>query len=523
MKLKWKLNDLTGEKELERFNHIVLDINEKIERALAFIELEPSEGMFFNGYQTWTLSREYVRNDRMRGLNGMPEGVIRRYSLDGYGDYHFTRYPFRPGIFHGYSYCYFRDGDKYKFFGSLDERPGYTIFGYNVRKSRLKIIRDAEGFIPQGKFHVLDLFYMEGTESEVFDGWFDALGIKPVPAPKIAGYSSWYNRYEYIDHDSIAEDLKGCKKILRDGDLFQVDDGWETKVGDWNESDPEKFPEGMKALADMIHDAGFMAGLWMAPFAAAKGSRVLQEHPDWVIRDENGKPFSCGCNWGGFYGLDIDIPECMEYIEDSVKRAVFDWGFDFLKLDFLYAAATFGNEKETRAGKMIRAMELIRSWVGDKRILACGVPLMPAFGIADYSRIGCDVGLTWRDRPFLRHTHRERVSTVNSILDTIYRRQLDGRAFGNDPDVFFLRTENLELTEAEKDILATVNALLGSVFLTSDDPLKYTDEQKEKYAYYRHLTEAENVRLIKRERMGISYRLDGRDQEYIIPEEIVRE
>ena len=154
--------------------------------------------------------------------------------------------------------------------------------------------------------------------------------------------------------------------------------------------------------------------------------------------------------------------------------------------------------------KMIRAMELIRSWVGDKKILACGVPLMPAFGLADYSRIGCDVGLTWRDRPFLRLTHRERVSTVNSILDTIYRRQLDGRAFGNDPDVFFLRTENLELTEREKDILATVNALLGSVFLTSDDPLKYTDEQKEKYAYYRHLTEAENVRLIKRERMGIS-------------------
>ena len=250
---------------------------------------------------------------------------------------------------------------------------------------------------------------------------------------------------------------------------------------------------------------------------------MLQEHPDWVIRDEEGRPFSCGCNWGGFYGLDIDIPECLKYIEDSVKRAVYDWGFDFLKLDFLYAAAAFGNEKETRAGKMIRAMELIRSWVGDKKILACGVPLMPAFGLADYSRIGCDVGLTWRDRPFLRLTHRERVSTVNSILDTIYRRQLDGRAFGNDPDVFFLRTENLELTEREKDILATVNALLGSVFLTSDDPLKYTDEQKEKYAYYRHLTEAENVRLIKRERMGISYRLDGREHEYVIPDEIVRE
>ena len=93
MKLKWKVNDITGEKELERINHIILDINEKIERALGFIDLEPSEGMFFNGYQTWTLSREYVRNDRMRGLNGMPEGVIKRYSLEGYSDYHIPSDP----------------------------------------------------------------------------------------------------------------------------------------------------------------------------------------------------------------------------------------------------------------------------------------------------------------------------------------------------------------------------------------------------------------------------------------------
>lgn len=522
MKLKWKINDHTGEKELERINHIVLNIDGKIERALGFIDIEPSEGMFFNGYQTWTLSREYSRYDRMRGLNGMPEGVIKRYSLDGYGDYHFTRYPYKPGIFHGYSYCYFRDGSRYKLFASLDEKPGYTIFGYNVKKSRLKIIRDAEGLKPNGEFHALDLFYMEGTEDEVFDGWFEALGIKPIHAPKIAGYSSWYNRFQDIDHGSISQDLDGCKDVLKDGDLFQVDDGWEVEVGDW-EADPEKFPFGMKAMADEIHSAGLMAGLWLAPFAAAKNSRLIKEHPDWVLKDPEGKPFSCGSNWGGFYGLDIDDPECLEYIEGSVKRAVHDWGFDLLKLDFLYAGATFGNEKETRAGRMIRIMELIREWVGDKRILACGVPLFPAFGKADYSRIGCDVGLSWRDRPFLRQIHRERVSTVNSLMDTIYRRQLNGRAFGNDPDVFFLRYENMELTEEEKDILATVNALLGSVFLTSDAPGKYTEDQKAKFNYYRHLTEAENVKLIQREREGFSYRLDGREHEYLIPEDKVKE
>ena len=208
MKLNWKLNDITGETELARVNHISVKLDKKIQRAYGYIELKPSEGMFFNGYQTWTLTREYKVSDRMRGLNNMPEGVIKRYHLDGYSDYHFTRYPFKRGVFHGYSYCYFRDGDRYKLFASLDERPGYTIFGYNAKKNRLKIIRDAEGYVPECEYHLFDLFYMEGTEDEVFDGWFEELGITPRKAPKIAGYSSWYNRYERIDEASITEDLK---------------------------------------------------------------------------------------------------------------------------------------------------------------------------------------------------------------------------------------------------------------------------------------------------------------------------
>ncbi|MDR9824349.1 hypothetical protein RCJ22_01860, partial [Vibrio sp. FNV 38] len=127
----------------------------------------------------------------------------------------------------------------------------------------------------------------------------------------------------------------------------------------------------------------------------------------------------------------------------EVFRTVFDeWGFDLVKLDFLYAAAPYGTEEESRAGRMIRAMKLIRSWCGDTLVLGCGVPLMPAFGLVDYCRIGCDVGPDWDSTVLMRMTHRERVSTKNSIDDTTYRRQLNGRAFMNDPDVFFLRDEN---------------------------------------------------------------------------------
>ncbi|EKC48560.1 hypothetical protein OBE_15116, partial [human gut metagenome] len=41
---------------------------------------------------------------------------------------------------------------------------------------------------------------------------------------------------------------------------------------------------------------------------------------------------------------------------------------------------------------MCEAMDFLRECVGEKMILGCGVPLMPAFGKVDYCRIGADYG-----------------------------------------------------------------------------------------------------------------------------------
>ena len=55
-----------------------------------------------------------------------------------------------------------------------------------------------------------------------------------------------------------------------------------------------------------------------------------------------------------------------------------------------------------------------------------------------------------------------------------------------------------------------IGALLGGVFLTSDDPSSYTEEMKHKYRYYRHLTEAD-VTLVRTDKGTlIEYFLDGK-------------
>ena len=145
--------------------------------------------------------------------------------------------------------------------------------------------------------------------------------------------------------------------------------------------------------------------------------------------------------------------------------------------------------------------------------------LMPAFGQVEYCRVSCDVCLTWDDTPFMRLCHRERVSTKNAILNTLFRRELNGRAHVNDPDVFFLRDGNIELRDDQKLLLARINALFGGVLLISDDPGSYTENQRALYKELVHLSTAENVSF-DADNFTVRFTLDGEERTLPVPKEM---
>ena len=166
---------------------------------------------------------------------------------------------------------------------------------------------------------------------------------------------------------------------------------------------------------------------------------------------------------------------------EALQTMVNEWGFGLLKMDFLYAACMVPHDGLNRGQLMADAIDLLRMGAGDDcLILGCGVPLGSAFGKFDFCRIGCDVGLDWNDFPYMWVLHRERVSTRNSLANTYGRAPLDGRAFGNDPDVFFLR-KDVRLSQDQRDGLLFADADLGSVLLTSDDMGAWDDAQLGRY------------------------------------------
>ncbi len=422
--------------------------------------------LFLNGYQSWTDCREWFPDDVPSYLNPVCKAGIMATSFRSSGDYTFVDYDKEAGMFHGFSYAYVRRDTQYTLFASLNERTGYTIFRFDCNNGTITVEKDLEGVAFDGEYEVLNIVQLDGTMDEVFDRWFALLNIPKATAPVRNGYTTWYNYYPNINEKIVTDDLDALAEVDAQIDIFQIDDGYQTNVGDWLSVDAKKFPCGMKVIADKIHEKGMQAGIWLAPFGAQYVSNVAKEHPDWLIRHPNGRPVRCGLNWGGFYALDIENPEAREYIRHFFDVILNDWGYDLVKLDFLYAAAIIPNHGKSRGQLMCEAMDFLRECVGDKQILGCGVPLMPAFGKVDYCRIGADMGLRWHCVTF---THRENVSTINTLGNTIFRRALDGRAFRNDPDVFLLRENNMHCSFEQRKIIATVNKLFGKVLFTSDN------------------------------------------------------
>lgn len=152
-----------------------------------------------------------------------------------------------------------------------------------------------------------------------------------------------------------------------------------------------------------------------------------------------------------------------------------EWGYDLVKLDFLYGACVLPMHNKSRGEIMCDAMDLLRECCGDKLILGCGVPLMPAFGKVDYCRIGPDIGLNWRKQ---KHAIREEVSTPHAMCNTIFRRHLDGRAWMNDPDVFLLRDTNIKMDFEQRKMTAKVNSIFGSLLFVSDNVAEYNEAQR---------------------------------------------
>lgn len=469
--------------------------------------------VFINGYQSWTDSREYFTSEKMSGFSKWKKWVLTKpinahTGLCRSGDAFFCKYPKGRGEFFGYSYGYVRNDENIDLFASLSESSGYTIVRFDVKKSSVTAEKDFDGVTFRGNSRLIDFVHLNGGYDEVFDKWFEMMNIRCRQTEKKCGYTTWYNYYGNVDENIVKRDLKALSALPEKVDIFQIDDGYQRCIGEWLHHDEKKFPSGMKKLADEIHNNDMLAGLWLAPFAATKNSFIYKEHKDWLVHYDNGKLYPAGANWGGFYAIDFYNQDAAKYIRKVFDTILNDWGYDMVKLDFLYAACIVPMHNKSRGQIMCEAMDFIRDCVGDKLILGCGVPLMPSFGKVDFCRVGADVALEWKHNPY---GIREDVSTPNTINCSVFRRGLNGRAFMNDPDVFLLRDNNIKMSFEQRKLIAEINSVFGSLLFVSDNVSQYSREQLEVFLDTIHKRDVKIIKagICKNDIIRVEYLLNG--------------
>jgi alpha-galactosidase len=298
----------------------------------------------------------------------------------------------------------------------------------------------------------------------------------PMQAP--SGWCSWYHYYQNVSAMDVGRNLQAATENHERWplDLIQIDDGYETLVGEWDRFN-SRFPDGVTDLATQIKAAGLMPGIWLAPFIFQPGAETVQKHPEWMIGDRNGRLRFAGFNWNNrTVALDLTHPGAQEWVRQTIQRAVIEWGFPYLKLDFLYAGGLSGRRHDptrTNAQALYTGLKIIREEAGeDTFLLGCGCPVGAGVGIFDAMRISADTAPAWGNHyfgmaiPFLAEPNAP--SAKNALHNVLTRANMHQKWWWNDPDCLLLRPES-QLTLPEIQTVASVIALTGGMLLVSDD------------------------------------------------------
>jgi alpha-galactosidase len=298
----------------------------------------------------------------------------------------------------------------------------------------------------------------------------------PVPAQAHSAWCSWYHYFTGVRAEDVRANAAALSQIEAPIEIVQIDDGYQAAVGDWLEWD-QSFPEGIAPLAREIRASGFRAGLWLAPFIVSRASATFDKHPDWTLKSRGGRPRTALVHgsWKGHtcYALDPTHPGVQDWLRGVAER-MRGLGFDYLKLDFLYAGALGGlrhDPSQAGAAAYRSGVSALRSGAGaDAFLLGCGAPLGPSVGLFEAMRIGPDVAPHWRATASdLLYGIRSSPSAENSVRNVLARAGLHQRLWLNDPDCVLLRDRDTRLTESEVRALAGAIAVSGGLPVISDD------------------------------------------------------
>ena len=231
---------------------------------------------------------------------------------------------------------------QYLFAGSLSWRiflPNFTL-----KSNTLEIWSNGEGKqLKPGQTIQYEQIVLRRA-----DNWLDLLiqfgtaiaqenGIKKLKDLDYKGWATWdYYAYVFSTND-IYENMETIKALSPVANLVQIDAGWYSARGDYKVR--TNLASNMKEISDRIKAAGMTPGIWIDGFRANSTSEVCQKHPEYFLHDQDGNMIievrrPTGSDRDRVY-FDYSHPGARAHIAERIRTIVKDYGFPYVKIDFM--------------------------------------------------------------------------------------------------------------------------------------------------------------------------------------------
>jgi alpha-galactosidase len=191
---------------------------------------------------------------------------------------------------------------------------------------------------------------INGDISEFIYKYLDVRIISSREKPVFV-YNTW-NPFRTFVSDTLVRDVAraaadcGIQEFIID-DGWQINDSgitsekaWGNNYGDWN-VDLKKFPGGLKPTFDYIKSLGMKPGLWISIGSATPDAGVYRNHPEWFVKDADGKPGNLHEKGNPNFITSCLGTEWTTYIKKKILDLVRNYGLAYAKLDFSVVTSAY--------------------------------------------------------------------------------------------------------------------------------------------------------------------------------------
>ena len=111
--------------------------------------------------------------------------------------------------------------------------------------------------------------------------------------------------------------------------------GWGQNVGNWS-VDKERFPNGLKPVADAVHSTGAKFMVWFEPERVRPETQIDKEHPEWLIKLPKNENFL----------FDLGNKDARIWMTNHISDLLKNEGIDYYRQDFNFDPMPYWEAKD---------------------------------------------------------------------------------------------------------------------------------------------------------------------------------